>query len=838
MKTLVVSNGPIPGNGNSVVEGGGIRAWTLQQGLVSNQIACDVIVPDWAISNTGDSQLSFKSYSDLFLIAQEYDAVILNYAIGDIGLQLFRQLPDSILRIADLYVPIHVEVMAREVAEFNLRAEMLNYERSYRIWENTLKFSDIFLVTSREQKHYYLGLLSGLHIINPLNFSKTRMIELPQAIVNAENFRKSPRDERNDKINIVWWGGFYPWFDAKKIEKLATILQEKESRIQIQIVGAINPFITASNFLDHAQKSLQFLENMPNVSITPWVNFEDRSKIFQHADAVLSLNKTSDENEISWRTRLLDCVEFETPILTNGGDPFGEKIVLSGGGFRVSEKPEEIADFLLAPSFIQDLAAASVALGQFKKSNNSHIASVHLSEFLRSAEFKNSDWVQIRSTRNLQLMDLNQKQRIAWIRNTSQLAYIYLRRHGFYIFTKHAMKIMLRFLSSRIKFLRKFEGFSLKAKKISGTNDLSVKKFVLLLHQFDRSGAVLVALDIYAEMMKHASRTAVILTPTINDESLLREVKSKGFHVVVVDATADISEYLANSDVFINSAAVPSHWIHQSLKQVDKDKFSKGAFFVHENEPGLFLTRHTISRLNHSISNGLKLFVPSIGTSKQIDKLFGRNVDATVEQIRVHQSPAKPSSYVPKEINVCVVGPTNDSRKRQLDILLAVHQAQQANLNKKHRRITISFIGITEDQIGLELKRLADQMLNPGSFTILPRMPHNQVLNEVGKCNVVVSLAENESFGIYIAEAMTSGAIVIRTRVSGYEETVQESINGYGIDPKISKLAEKITQLSDFNEVSDQSFLQMMEKSKEIIRPFLESKYSQVIDFFIDRRRG
>jgi glycosyltransferase involved in cell wall biosynthesis len=836
MKTLVVSNGPIPANGNSVVEGGGIRAWTIQQGLVSNHIECDVIVPQWAISNANEDQLSFSSHRELFFQAQKYDAVILNYAIGDIGLQLFRQLPDSVLRIADLYVPIHVEVMAREVAETYLKQEMLNYERSCKVWEDTLKSSDVFLVTSREQKHYYLGLLSGLHVMNPLNFTKTKMIELPQAIVNVEKFRKSTHGVRRNIINIVWWGGFYPWFDVEKIVKLAAILQEKESKIQFEIVGAVNPFITSKTFLNHAQKSLEMLENQPNIKITPWVNYEDRLKVFQQADAILTLNKLSSENEISWRTRLLDCVEFQTPILTNGGDPFGEKIVSSGGGFCISEKPEEIADFLLTPGFEDALETASIALSQFKSANNAQIASIQLADFLKSTEFKNSNWTKLRASRSIQRVNSNQKVRLAWIRNTSQLAYIYLRRHGLFTFAKHAIKIILRSLSSRMKFFQWNKDLIFKGKKVYTSNDSDTKNLVVILHQLDRSGAVLVALDIYANLMKYFSGNRLILTPTINDDSLLSEVEKIGFRVVLVDGTTNIGEYLVNSDVLINSAAVPTHWMHQCLKHLDQDKKSKGAFFVHENEPGLFLSRHTISKIDHSISNGLKIFVPSTGTSREVDKLFGRNVESRVELLHVHKSPSKPSDYLPKEVNVCVVGPTNDSRKRHLDILLAVHQAQQAILNKDRRRITISFIGVTDDQIGVELARLADQLLNPGSFTILPRMKHSDVLSEIGKCNVVVSLAENESFGIYIAEAMSSGAIVIRTKISGYEETVKESLNGYGIEPKISQLAEKLIQLSNINEFPHQKFLQMMEKSKDIIQPFLDSKYSNVTDFFVDRQ--
>jgi hypothetical protein len=64
-----------------------------------------------------------------------------------------------------------------------------------------------------------------------------------------------------------------------------------------------------------------------------------------------------------------------------------------------------------------------------------------------------------------------------------------------------------------------------KGKKVNTNNYSDSKNFVLILHQLDRSGAVLVALDIYANLMKHFYGSKLILTPTINDDSLLSEVE-------------------------------------------------------------------------------------------------------------------------------------------------------------------------------------------------------------------------------------------------------------------------------------------------------------------------
>jgi hypothetical protein len=133
----------------------------------------------------------------------------------------------------------------------------------------------------------------------------------------------------------------------------------------------------------------------------PWVKFDEREAVFRSTDAVLIFNKIGAENDISWRTRLLDCIEFEIPILTNGGDPFGELIISNGGGFRISAKPQEVVDLLISEGFEKSLEIASLSLKGMKTKFNSKTAAAELSDFFISEELRTTDWFKLRSIRQL-----------------------------------------------------------------------------------------------------------------------------------------------------------------------------------------------------------------------------------------------------------------------------------------------------------------------------------------------------------------------------------------------------------------------------------------------------
>jgi glycosyltransferase involved in cell wall biosynthesis len=181
-----------------------------------------------------------------------------------------------------------------------------------------------------------------------------------------------------------------------------------------------------------------------------------------------------------------------------------------------------------------------------------------------------------------------------------------------------------------------------------------------------------------------------------------------------------------------------------------------------------------------------------------------------------------------------MVGPTGDFRKRQIDVILATSMAIRS-ITPGDRRINLKLIGVGDDLIGTEVRRLANELIPEENLEIFGRMPKSQVLELLSQCNTVVSLADNESFGLYIAEAMTGGAVVLRTRISGFEEQVIENVNGFGLSNPIFDLSKRLSDLANYQITSDKQLFEMLLSSIEISEKFVNSNYEGVLKHFDTR---
>ena len=844
-KILIVSNGPVPIIGSSVVEGGGIRCWTLFQGLTSHKIECVIAVPKIFDSPETDAVKPYENVIDLLKLAEDCTAVIFNYASGNLVLELFEKLPKNIIRIADLYVPIHIEVAAREVSDEKLLSEVLSFQHSAYFWEKTLLVSDLFIVASAAQRHYYLGLLAGIHALNPENYRDLQIIEVPQGPI------EKPFQVENIKIKntktILWWGGFYPWFDASQIRELAEVLAKNDSLVKIQVVGGSNPFVTNKFFLEHIQNNLELLKGLPNVEILPWVPYADRESIFANVDAILMMNKMGFENELSFRTRLIDVVEFAKPLISNGGDPFSEKIIDAGGGFKVENSAKILANFISNELSKSKIMKASDALLSLRNELNSHSCIADLVDILKFQSLTKTKKFQLVVEKNPEKnkkFAFAKEKRISLVQLitfTTSFARVYgIKTTLLKIINKFNFASFLRILKAissteyhETIMKSKSEKFKLWFQSVTTIRpSTSSPNLVIIFHQIDRSGATLIGVEIAKLLSSNYKTAPIILTPNVQDPDLLSEIEALGLNVRVINPLSNINRILRNNDVLINSCAVPSLWISESLSSHNSNNLRKIGFFVHENEPDLFLNKKVSTSLKKATTKGLRIFTPSKGTQSQVKLLYSLGIDSTIIKNKVECAPSKPLDYTPEFIDLVIVGPTVDTRKRQLDILFAVHLAQNKTVGAGYRKIRIKFLGITNDTIGEELRRLATELLLPESYKIMGRLPKKSLLYELSECNVVVSLAINESFGLYIAEAMSAGAVVVRTKISGFEETVDEGINGYGIEASISELASVLEFLADKSKMSNEELLLMMKHSQEKVKPFMESNFSPIIELF------
>ena len=360
-------------------------------------------------------------------------------------------------------------------------------------------------------------------------------------------------------------------------------------------------------------------------------------------------------------------------------------------------------------------------------------------------------------------------------------------------------------------------------------------KLLVIHHQTDKSGAPLVGIEMAKALHLSSKHTVTIVSGSPIDLDLQEELRASGIDLIPRLNHESIKDLLSDSDFIINSSATSENWILDALDHLEKNQEVRGSFFIHENEPNLFLSEDVAAKVGTLSKVRLRVFVPSVGAQKKISEIYKNTINLTVQNYKVSNVPIKQLDRKIDVINVALVGPTGDFRKRHIDVILATAMAIRSNPSEA-REINLKLIGIGDDLIGSEVRRLARELIPGENLEIFGRLPKKQVLDILSLCNTVVSLADNESFGLYLAEAMTGGAVVLRTQISGYHEQVIENVNGYGLVNPIFDLSQRLLDLASREVTSDDQLFRMLESSIQISQKFVDSNYEDVLKHFSQKR--
>lgn len=363
-KVLIVSNGPVPPMQDVKIEGGGQRAWGLAIGLASHGHSVTVAVPfDYPIrsgtpTSEGISLVNWSSSDDLAKLANDLGIIIISYSLGRKAARTLSKLRDDVKVILDCYVPIYIEVSARKTDGLN--RSFANYQVDLGYYNSNLRRGDYFLCANKAQGQFYDGVLSALGVINPASYEDDRMLLVPSGIDKTPPVQNNnPYDQlgiaRNNFV-LLWFGGLYPWFDISVLLQVIKELGSKE-KIHLVIVGGKNPYNKDSSIQKQYHYAKSFVEENKlldsYVHFVDWVDYDERGSWYAHAGAVINLNQQGQENTYSWRTRLMDFIWGEAPILTNGGDPLSEELIAHGAAIKLEfDNSKQLANSLA--SLIKD----------------------------------------------------------------------------------------------------------------------------------------------------------------------------------------------------------------------------------------------------------------------------------------------------------------------------------------------------------------------------------------------------------------------------------------------------------------------------------------------------
>jgi glycosyltransferase involved in cell wall biosynthesis len=336
-KVLIISEGPPP-LGSTPVEGGALRAWGLAKGLISHGMSVTVAYRStFALADDHQDtpipkgiQVATWDGETIDALLQHHQVIIMRYAMGE-AWAITQKLSPEHIYVADSYVPISIEVSARNS---NHKDEITNYLRLQESSMLSMRRADYILYASPAQLLYYLGYLGGINKLNPATYQELahRLMEVPYGVDLADKPKSLPAAPSSP--TLLWYGAFYSWFDMESLIPALQTIKKDVPGFRLLIAGAKNPYNQDPGLLSHYEKTVEALSVLGDtVEYVPWASFEERFNIYSRASAIVTFNHLGLENKLAWRTRLMDYVLADRPIITNGGDPLGDDLIKRGVAF-------------------------------------------------------------------------------------------------------------------------------------------------------------------------------------------------------------------------------------------------------------------------------------------------------------------------------------------------------------------------------------------------------------------------------------------------------------------------------------------------------------------------
>jgi GT2 family glycosyltransferase len=275
--------------------------------------------------------------------------------------------------VADIYDPFHLEVLEqlKDTSEAHRKQALTDCVDALNV---QLQRGDFFLCASPKQRDFWLGQLAGLGRINPDTYDDDENLEsliavVPFGLNESPPARKRPAIKGvvpgigpDDKV-ILWGGGVYNWFDPLTLIRAIDRLRHRRPDVKLFFLGMThpNPDVPAMHMAAQS-RALSARLGLTDEHVffnADWVAYDDRANYLLDSDIGVSCHLQHVETAFSFRTRILDYLWAGLPIVTTGGDTFGELVEAEGLGFAVpAQDVDALEEALFRLLDDEDLAAS------------------------------------------------------------------------------------------------------------------------------------------------------------------------------------------------------------------------------------------------------------------------------------------------------------------------------------------------------------------------------------------------------------------------------------------------------------------------------------------------
>lgn len=341
---LVITGDPI----GPKLAGPAIRAWNMAVQLSSAHTvrlvtltgAEDVGAPfDITHIAPGDDSAfnSFEEWADVIIFQ------------GHAMLVFERMRTTRKILVVDIYDPMHLEQLEQS-RELPREQWIRQVAEATEVLNDQLIRGDFFLCASERQRLFWLGQLAALGRVNPLTYEKDPDLTGLIAVAPFGLSRKPPEHVRqvlkgvipgiasDDKV-LLWSGGLYNWFDPQTLIRAVADLNLRRPNVRLFFQGTKHPHPGVPE-MEIVQKSRDLARELGVLDTAvlfndSWVDFDDRQNYLTEADVGVSTHHDHIETTFSFRTRILDYLWAELPIVATNGDHFADLIAAENLGICV-----------------------------------------------------------------------------------------------------------------------------------------------------------------------------------------------------------------------------------------------------------------------------------------------------------------------------------------------------------------------------------------------------------------------------------------------------------------------------------------------------------------------
>lgn len=838
---IILSQGPVPTPEHTKVEGGGLRCWGLAKGIVANNPDIAVTVAyydDYKKPKFTDRyqgvDITTWTLDNLAELIRKYDTVIVSYCMSELSVRTADSVrPDQQL-ILDCYVPIYVEVSARNATD--LDNEYRNFHHDVGRWGHVLRRGDLFLCASEAQKAYYKGVLSALGRVNPVTYHDELIYVVPYGVyreqpeVTQKPISKRLKNKKTKKI--LWFGGIYPWFDMHVLIDAVTALN-KDLDAMLMIVGAKNPFNMHPDFLRKYDELVDYVKTSgasKYVQLEDWIKFEDRADWYLDSDVVVVINQEGPENELAWRTRVVDFAWVNLPIITNGGDPFGEMLLKAEAAARFSglSKQAMADDLLKLLNNPERLETIKENLSGVRENLYWDVVTADLAQAIvdqvRPADLTRYGYDVI-------LPGSGVRGKLTRVMVKARKLPGYMRKHGVRTTYNAVRTIAARQIKRRLPAAAK----------------QGEPHAVIISHQLDMSGGPFVIMDFAKELHKLYPRLPIefyTFNP-IHTQNIANLNKHGIRPKVLIDRNALI-DFRKGDVVVLNTSAHSEPLKEAIFSGLERGHLSKLIWYVHEDEAEYIFNPPETRRIRDLMQAGkIEIVTPAVKTRNSYVAQFDDEKHVTTQAYKLvtpkkYHRTLKAADFKHK-LSFLLPGTMYDSRKGQQSLFYAFtvfyHDFYKKN-PKAYRDFELVFVGVTDDFMSRQILNHADKALE-GHLRTHGRVTKEEHLDLVLQSNVTVCYSMREALPLFVFEGMTAGHPILRNDCSGVDEQLKDGQNGYLLDSKdFNQVVMAIERMLNRSKTSDAELASMSKVSYGIAKAQEGNSYKPMADMVRKALRG